>query len=97
MRSLLIILWCVFFTGYSYAQNEFSEAIDLQKKVLQQNPQDTKALKEISFLLLHQSNYDEAIRYGEQLLDIGYQSEEYAFAVLYGHIALGHDHVRLRR
>lgn len=89
MRSLLIILWCVFFTGYSYAQNEFSEAIDLQKKVLQQNPQDTKALKEISFLLLHQSNYDEAIRYGEQLLDIGYQSEEYAFAVLYGHIALG--------
>ncbi len=89
MRLLSIVLCCFFFIGSTYAQNEFSEAIDLQKKLLQENPQDTKALKEISFLLLHQANYDEAIHYGEQLLDIGYQSEDYDFAVLYAHIALG--------
>lgn len=89
MRSLSIILFYLFLTGYTYAQNEFSEAINLQKKLLQENPQNTKALKEISFLHLHQANYDEAIRYGEQLLDIGYQSEDYDYAVLYAHIALG--------
>ncbi|WP_294081333.1 AraC family transcriptional regulator [Proteiniphilum sp. UBA5384] len=89
MRLLSIILCCFFFTGYTYAQNEFSEAIGLQKDLLQKNPQDTKALKEISFLYLHQANYDEAIRYGEQLLYIGYQSGDYDYALLYAHIVLG--------
>lgn len=89
MRLLSIILSYFFFIGSTYAQNEFSEAINLQKKILQENPQNTKALKEISFLHLHQANYDEAIRYSEQLLEIGYQSEDYDYAVLYAHIALG--------
>jgi len=84
-----IVLLFVLFTGSTYAQNEFTEAVNLQKKLLQENSRNVKALKEISFLHLHQANYDEVIRYSEQLLDIGYQSEDYNYAVLYAHIALG--------
>ena len=39
--------------------------------------------------MLHQANYDEAISYGRQLLDLGLQTNDYDFAVLYGYIALG--------
>lgn len=89
MRLSLTVLLFFLFTGSTYAQNEFTEAVNLQKKLLQENSRNVKALKEISFLHLHQANYDEVIRYSEQLLDIGYQSEDYNYAVLYAHIALG--------
>lgn len=83
------MLLCFFFRGFTYAQNEFSEAMDLQRKILLEDPKNTKALKEISFLHLHQANYDDAIYYGKQLLDIGHQSNDFDYATLYAHIVLG--------
>lgn len=90
---LSIALLYSFFFGSTTAQNKLSEAINLQKKLLQENPKNRKALKDISFLYLHQANYDEVIRYSEQLLGIGKQLGEYDYAVLYAHIALGQAHM----
>lgn len=93
MRPLFITFLFLFISLFSYAQDDVYESILEQKNILSYEPENKQALKELSFLLLHQSNYDEAIRYGRQLLDIGLETNDSVFSVLYGYIALGQGHL----
>lgn len=85
--TIMVVLF--FLCGSLFAQDDFASAIEAKKKLLEENPEDKRTLKEIGFLYLHQANFDEAIRYGTQLKNKGYQTEDYDFSILFGHIILG--------
>lgn len=71
------------------AQDELTHAINKQKEILNRDSGNVEALKKISFLFLNKADYDEAIHYGEMLLKIGYQKQDYNNAVIYSHTCLG--------
>jgi AraC-like DNA-binding protein len=86
-----IKLFIIYFisTTCIQADDNLNVSIRQQMKILQKDRNNTEALKNICFFYLHKADYDETIRYGEQLLSIGYDDKDYENAVLYSHIVLG--------
>lgn len=90
--SILILLLTLYGSSSLFSQNEIAETIVRMKEALKQQPDDPRRLKEISFLYLHQANYDEAIVWADKLLRLGRQSHDDDL-LLYAHIALGQAYV----
>ena len=78
---------------FSFAQNDITEEVEVQKKILEKQPNNKRALKEISFLNLHLANYDEAISWAEQLRDLGRKTHDEEYAVLYAYVVLGQAYI----
>ena len=91
--NIFLFIWFAFTPVFSLAQNDISDAVEIQKKVLTKQPDNIRALKEISFLNLHLANYDEAIGWAEKLRELGYKTHDEEFAILYAHVALGQAYV----
>lgn len=77
----------------SEAQEEINNAINVQLEYLKKYPKDKEALRKVSFLYLNKADYDQAIFYGRQLFEIGYNERDYNGAVIYSHICLGQAHM----
>ena len=73
----------------SEAQEEINNAINVQLEYLKKYPKDKEALRKVSFLYLNKADYDQAIFYGRQLFEMGYNERDYNGAVIYSHICLG--------
>ncbi len=89
MRKLGIILIGLLAAFWVHAQEEITNIINQQKTILQRDPENVEALKKISFLFLNKADYDEAVRWGEKLLEIGSRRQDHTNAILYSHICLG--------
>ena len=77
----------------SEAQEEINNAINVQLEYLKKYPKDKEALRKVSFLYLNKADYDQAIFYGRQLFELGYNERDYNGAVIYSHICLGQAHM----
>lgn len=77
----------------SEAQEEINNAINVQLEYLKKYPKDKEALRKVSFLYLNKADYDQAIFYGRQLFEMGYNERDYNGAVIYSHICLGQAHM----
>lgn len=77
----------------SEAQEEINNAINVQLEYLEKYPKDKEALRKVSFLYLNKADYDQAIFYGRQLFEMGYNERDYNGAVIYSHICLGQAHM----
>ncbi|MCS2505817.1 hypothetical protein NXW48_08485 [Phocaeicola vulgatus] len=73
----------------SEAQEEINNAINVQLEYLKKYPKDKEALRKVSFLYLNKADYDQAIFYGRQLFELGYNERDYNGAVIYSHICPG--------
>lgn len=93
LKLLMAILFLGLLPLVSEAQEEINSAIKVQLEYLQGHPQDKEALRKVSFLYLNKADYDQAIFYGRQLFDIGYDDQDYNRAVIYSHICLGQAHM----
>ena len=77
----------------SEAQEDINNAINVQLEYLKKYPKDKDALRKVSFLYLNKADYDQAIFYGRQLFEMGYNERDYNGAVIYSHICLGQAHM----
>lgn len=77
----------------SEAQEDINNAINVQLEYLKKYSKDKDALRKVSFLYLNKADYDQAIFYGRQLFEMGYNERDYNGAVIYSHICLGQAHM----
>lgn len=85
----LLILCLVTCVNMVSANNDVLNEILSKKSILENEPDNKYILKEISFLYLHQANFDDAVEYGNRLLRLGNKSGDDEYATLYAHIILG--------
>lgn len=93
--KLLLFVFGIFLSLCLNAQNTISEDISRLQDLLNENPSNKKALREISFLYLNKADYMKAIKYGEQLYKVGYDEGDEGNALLYAHICLGQAYLML--
>ena len=79
----------MFFPLRVIAQNTLNEAIQVQLGILQKNPEDKEALRQLSLFYLNQANYDQCIEYANRLMKVGYATSDLKKSVLYAQIYLG--------
>ena len=89
MKRIYIIWMWLLVSLPVVSQDVLGDAIDKQLLVLKETPRNTVALKEVSMLYLNQANFDKAIEYADNLLEIGLVEEDYSYSVIYAHIYLG--------
>ena len=88
-NCLVGILIFMFFPLRVIAQNTLNEAIQVQLGILQKNPEDKEALRQLSLFYLNQANYDQCIEYANRLMKVGYATSDLKKSVLYAQIYLG--------
>lgn len=92
MRFLKIVFCLLLLLGYKVsieARDAINDSISVLAKHLEKFPNDKEALRKISFFYLNKADYDNAIKYGKRLFDIGYTEGDYDRAAIYSHICLG--------
>lgn len=90
MKKLLILLFGLFLAGASiedarkaneaYRSGDYAKAIELYKKAIDENPENTKLYYNLGNALAKDGNAEEAIRYFEQFKALSEDSEQRAMA-----------------
>jgi YesN/AraC family two-component response regulator len=91
LNKLFSILICLLLSSSIYAQDDrVLDDIHQQKALLLKNKDDVNALKAIGFDYLHLADYDSAIHYGKQLMDVRYEKKDSVEDLtIYAYIILG--------
>lgn len=97
MKTYLIhifILLLLFYAPISVtSQQKITDEIKEQQKRLKQTPSNPQILKELCFSYLHKADYQNAIKYGKKLLQIGKEKKDEKNSILYANIALGQGYL----
>ena len=91
-HKIILILYLMgeyFFPIYGWAQNTINDAITQQLEILDKEPKNKEALRQISMFYLNQANFKKSIEYANQLMEIGNATKDYKHCNLYAHICLG--------
>ena len=93
LKYIIIILLLLNTSIHTIAQQDIISEIKNQKESLKNKPNDIQALKELCFLYLHKADYQNTIKYGKRLLQIGKENNDEKNSILYANIALGQGYL----
>lgn len=88
-KNIILYIIITLFPLKGLAQNTLNDAITHQLEVLEKEPDNKEALRQLSMFYLNQGNFEKSIEYANQLMEIGYATKDYGHCNLYAHICLG--------